>query len=600
MQNLKISQKGILLVLLTLVFQLSFVAALAFLLKNAEEQVEHERAVREVIFQINRLSGLIDNSSIGFAEQIQNEDSENSQRFHETYGKFLEQAPAQIGLLKSLTYSSPYRREVDDLSRNVLDGMSTMEACRKACIKNIPERFVLAAELKQTSRKITGQIDGLLKQYQRAQQIEMDNQAASRNIVVTTLSLGIILDIAIALFLVSAFTREIANRIKRVRDNALRLAAGEQLLPAMQDGDELGLLDRTFHHAAESLAEASRKEQAMLTNAVDLICSIDEKGIFQSVSPGSNNILGYDPAELIGRRCIDIVDQSDKARTRELFQEAAKTGLPMQFENLLRTKSDTGVSVGWSVHWLSAEQTLFCVVHDISQRKQVERLKQEFVAMVSHDLKAPLTSIQLILELTEMGAYGQLSDPGQARISDANADIHRLVGLVNGLLSLEKLESTDFELNLAEINANSVIDPSLHAVLALASRSHQEISVDNTADPKFYADKDRLTQVLVNLLSNAIKFSPDGGKIVISVEPQDKTIRFEIADDGKGIPEEMQKTIFERFRQLDKTDETVKGGIGLGLSICKTIVAKHGGTIGVKTSNSGGSAFWFEVPIAAP
>ncbi|MGH9548768.1 MAG: sensor histidine kinase, partial [Terriglobales bacterium] len=115
----------------------------------------------------------------------------------------------------------------------------------------------------------------------------------------------------------------------------------------------------------------------------------------------------------------------------------------------------------------------------------------------------------------------------------------------------------------------------------------------------FEADQDRLTQVVVNLLANAIKFSPEGMEIVLAVKKQPESVRFEITDQGKGVPESMQAQIFERFKQVDRCDETQKGGTGLGLSICKAIVERHGGTIGVQSGSGRGSTFWFELPLEA-
>lgn len=498
MRQTTLSQKGIALVLLTLLFQLSFVAALAMLLHNAEEQVRHERSVREVIYQINRLSGLIERSCVGFAEQIQNEDSPQSKRFRETYGQYMEQLPDRLTQLRRLTKDSPYTADVETLCADVEQGRQLMESCRKACLANIPERYVFGASLSRLSRRINTKVEGLLQKYQRAQQQEMDNQNSSRNFVVTALSVGIVLDVVMALFLVITFTNGISKRIERLRDNAIRLAAGKPLQPSQAQNDEIGLLDRTFHQAADILAQAKEKEQA------------------------------------------------------------------------------------------------------------VARLKQEFVAMVTHDLRAPLTSIQLIMEMTEMGNYGELSDVGKKRLRGANEEINRLVELLNGLLSIEKLESGVAELELTAINARRIIDPSVLAVQGAAGRAQVEIEVINPDDPTIEVDAMRVTQVLVNLLSNAIKFSPANTKVQLALEQRDGKVRFEVRDHGRGVPEEMRQSIFDRFTQVERSDEADKKGAGLGLSICKAIVEKHGGVIGVTDNANGikngethpgtGSIFWFELP----
>lgn len=227
--------------------------------------------------------------------------------------------------------------------------------------------------------------------------------------------------------------------------------------------------------------------------------------------------------------------------------------------------------------------------------KQVDEMKQQFVAMVSHDLKSPLTSVSGFLSLLSQGLYGTLTEQGEKRVQLAERNVSRLIAMINDLLDIEKLESGQLELTMEIIPLEPVVERSVEAVRVFAEQNKVNLVVE-PIDCNVYADGDRLIQVLVNLISNAVKFSPADSAVTISARPAEEKVELRIADQGCGIPAEYRQVIFERFRQVRKTDSTKKGGTGLGLAICKAIVEQHGGAIGVESEEGKGSTFWFTLP----
>jgi signal transduction histidine kinase len=201
--------------------------------------------------------------------------------------------------------------------------------------------------------------------------------------------------------------------------------------------------------------------------------------------------------------------------------------------------------------------------------------------------------------MVSTGMYGELPERSKQALSQVNSNIGRLIALVNGLLSLEKMESGHLQLDCSMIKVSAVVDPSVHSIQGMAQKRRIKLAVVNERDPKFYGDQDRLVQVLVNLLSNAIKFSPEKTTVTIAVEEGDDFVEVQVNDQGKGIPEDKREFVFERFKQVDREDETKKGGIGLGLPICKAIVEQHNGSIGVGTADGGGCRMWFRIPKAS-
>lgn len=229
--------------------------------------------------------------------------------------------------------------------------------------------------------------------------------------------------------------------------------------------------------------------------------------------------------------------------------------------------------------------------------KDLEDRKQQFVSMVSHDLRSPLTSLRMFLELVHDGVYGELNASGQKRAKIAERSIIRLIALINDLLDFDRLQSGQLEIVKRDEPVESVITRSLDAVSALAEQNKIKLQSEG-AEFNAIMDGDRIIQVLVNLISNAVKFSPEGSTVTVRALPKDGNVEFFVIDQGRGIPKEMLTAVFERFKQVTKTDATEKGGTGLGLAICKAIVECHGGQIGVDSEVGKGTTFWFTLPNA--
>ncbi len=242
---------------------------------------------------------------------------------------------------------------------------------------------------------------------------------------------------------------------------------------------------------------------------------------------------------------------------------------------------------------LAAIDTSF---HDMANSLlQLEQLKQQFVAMVSHDLRTPLTSLQMLLSLFAQGYY-DASPVIQERSLAAEFDIKRLVSMINDLIDIDKFESGSIKLNLGPTAMSDVFAAAVNSVTTFANESGIKFQIEPT-DLKVLADQSRLIQVVVNLLSNAIKFSPRDSLVRISAcEDATQQVMVRIEDRGRGIPPELLSSVFDRFVQVNASDAEEKGGSGLGLAICKQIIEAHGGTIGIESKPDEGSCFWFKIP----
>ncbi|HEY9714706.1 MAG TPA: ATP-binding protein, partial [Chroococcales cyanobacterium] len=460
--------------------------------------------------------------------------------------------------------------------------------------------------------KIYGQMNGMMKRFfnladvivqnqMDREQSARDAQARSRQYIEYILFGFVGFNVLCAVFLAVFFHINTKRRLDVVMENSVRLGAGKELSQPLEGNDELAQLDQVFRQMESAIAELRQKERATIENAVDVICSIDGEARFTAVSPSAEKVWGYRSEDLLGTRIAQILPADDAAATIQSIRQIVKEKTQGKFESRIKREDGTLVDTLWSAQWSDEEKALYCVAHDITERKQIERLKQDFVAMVSHDLRTPLTSVQAFLELLSVDAYGALNDTGKESLEMTESSVARLISLINDLLDIEKMESGMLELHIDELSASDLVNRSVHAVSSFANSQGVKIATREDIDVDFSADEDRLVQVVVNLLSNAIKFSPKGEAVTIDViDSQDGWVEVDIIDRGRGVPLHLRESIFERFKQVERDDSRKKGGSGLGLAICKAIIDQHGGSIGVTDGNDGvGSKFWFKLPKQA-
>lgn len=386
----------------------------------------------------------------------------------------------------------------------------------------------------------------------------------------------------------------ISKRFDVLIDNAQRLAAGMELNPPLKGQSEMEILDQEFRRMSSELENTLRKQRAIVENAADVICSMNHSLAFSEMSTAARAVWGYEPEELIGKRIASIVHEEDVERTTKALEGAQRAPLD-SFENRVVRNDGSVVDTRWSVRYVEQERSLVCVAHDISQRKQLERMKQEFVAIVSHDLRSPLTSINMRLGTLAGGMHGELPPAALKIISTIEGSVVRLIGLINDLLDVEKLESGAWDMRYEERSLLSTMEVATEALLALGEKKHVEIVLPKE-DVVVKADHERITQVLANIISNAIKFSPENGQVVVEQKVSDGYLEVRVSDNGPGILEEERALVFDRFRQ-SKRDRDKKSGSGLGLAICASIIKEHGGQIGVDSNNGNGSTFWFKIPV---
>lgn len=420
--------------------------------------------------------------------------------------------------------------------------------------------------------------------------------ASFRHTTQTIILSGLLAVTVIQTILAMLLVRDILGRLQRIERNLHLVSAYKPLAPVQNGNDEIARLDRVVHETNEILGEARHRELAILENAADVICSFDEKLRFTGVSATVNRLWSYTQEELLGSPLMALVPKSEQANSLADFVRISTLPSPQgELENVIRCKDGGFRNFSWSVNWSQSQKTYFCVAHDVTERRALEKLKQQFLSMVSHDLRTPVTATSNSIGLLIRGERGKLSEGVLKILERTETSIVRLTELVNDLLELDKLEAGKLVLNRAPLHAASVCLSAKEALEAMANSAYVKV-VGPIEDATIFGDELRLVQAVINLLSNAIKFSPKNGTVTLAIVRRENHVELRIVDEGPGIPQEDANLIFEKFRQSATAKQSSMKSTGLGLAIVKAIAEAHGGEVGVDSEVGKGSTFWIRIP----
>jgi PAS domain S-box-containing protein len=592
--NLKLSHKAGLIFCAALSLELIFVGMLWGMLQSAEDQIKQADQVRSIISHVDRLSNVVQNLTMTFVQTLIAPQEAPESRYRLVVSEMRE----EIGEIKGLVQSKAELEPILRLEETCESAMPLFDRARQTFYQkgrtNYDQYLLL---LKEKSDSATKQMDTITESYRTLEERVVQQQTQSRKTTKALLLTGIVLNILIGCLLVVLFIRGITRRLDTVADNTIRVAAGLPLHQRLSGTDEITAVDASLHDMAEKLSAAQRREKVVVENVLDVICSIGASGRFIEVNNASHSVWGWTPEELIGLRYVELLADKPESENLELAGLTTET-TRSTFENRIVKKDGAVIDMLWSVQWSASENSWFCVAHDITERTRAEQLKREFVSMISHDLRTPLSSVQVSLNLLSIGACGDLPEKAIEQACDAEHNLAFVMILINGLLDAEKMHAGRMSLRPRETNIANVIERAVEAISPLANRDDVKL-VWTVPDIPLIADENRLLQVLVNFLSNALKFSRPGSEIKIGTVDSVDEVEVSVSDSGPGIREEDRQRIFQRFEQVDDDSQASRDGHGLGLAICKAIVSEHGGTIDVQSTDGKGSTFFFRIPKVA-
>jgi PAS domain S-box-containing protein len=349
--------------------------------------------------------------------------------------------------------------------------------------------------------------------------------------------------------------------------------------------------------------ELSLRRTAEFEEASDGIVVINPDGGLEAMNAAAEQLYGRSKDAIDGVHINELMNLAPEGDAPFLTRLEAAHGplksAPMRELAARRPDGDeTAVNVTVRSMHMTGGHYIGVYARDISDRKRVERLKDEFVSTVSHELRTPLTSIAGSLGLLA-GGMGELPEGPTRLIGIAHANCQRLIRLINDMLDVEKIESGKMKFDMAPLTLSDAAQRSIDAVRGYAEQLGVELRFQALDDDlTVRADVDRLVQVGANLISNALKFSKTGDRVEVSVERRGRLARLSVVDHGPGIPDEFRARIFTKFAQADSSDTRQKGGTGLGLVIAKEIVDRHGGRLWFESEPGHGARFHVDLPLS--
>lgn len=368
--------------------------------------------------------------------------------------------------------------------------------------------------------------------------------------------------------------------------------------------DEIGDLASSINDMAvhlrttiEEITDEKDRMKTILNSMEDCVIALDRQGRIIMINPAVETMFGLSSAECIGKTIMEVIRNYDlehvlnKARTSNKPQtQEIQIISPEPRIFHLRVTPFSSMKQGGAV----------VLLRDVTERRNMEQMRSEFVANVSHELRTPLTSIRGFVEtLLESGTDDQ--EMTKHFLEIISTETKRLSKLVEELLDLSKIEERRVVHRWQRVEIPSLVD----RVLAVCGGHAEEKQIVIKANlpsrlPPLFGDPDMLAQVLINLLDNAIKYTLAGGSVTVSASVEGDEIRLDVTDTGVGIPAESLPRIFERFYRVEKARSRELGGIGLGLAIVKHIIKGHGGRVDVKSTVGKGTVFSLFLPMDNP
>ena len=393
-------------------------------------------------------------------------------------------------------------------------------------------------------------------------------------------------------------------RLKQINQKVKDLIAGDysQVLD-MQGSSEitnitnnLNDLSEVIRLTQENLEQESKRLHSILSYMTDGVLATNRRGKITMINDMAKKQLGVQKEDVLNKSILELLEIEDEYELRDLI-----TQIP---ELMIDSQDANGEYLSLRVRFALVRREsgfisgLVAVLHDTTEQEKEERERRLFVSNVSHELRTPLTSVKSYLEALDEGALSEPVAPDFIKVS--LDETNRMMRMVTDLLHLSRIDNATSHLDVELINFTAFITFILNRFDKMRG-SDEEKKYELVRDYPITSvwieiDTDKMTQVIDNILNNAIKYSPDGGKITVTMKTTDDQMILSISDQGLGIPKQDLPRIFDRFYRVDRARSRAQGGTGLGLSIAKEIIKQHKGFIWAKSEYGKGSTFTIVLP----
>lgn len=597
--QLGLTQKLLLLVTIPLLVEMVFLYTIGNSMQQAGHELKQQSRAVKMLVHVNSILNNVMYSSATVLLKRSLKDPTIYLEVEEGF-KSLRQSTKQLHVLnEQMEHSSEDIKAFIDVIDEITGSIETYELSSTESYGI--NSLIVKEKIQSSLRKLKNLRDTIVDAQIKERELSVQRASKLREDLKTAIEIGAMANLLLALCIALGVSMTFGKRLSILKQNTKKIAAGKELdLPVIEGRDELAEFDNVLHDLSAALTNSRKHERAMIDNTAEIICSLDSNLRITEANLAVKNRLGYEKDDFLGANLQTYIHPDDKEETFAQLSKCKDENLEVSFYARLKKNDGKFMHADWVSQWSQTDKNIFCVIHDVTERKEAEQLKQEVVTMVSHDLRSPLTSIGVSLEILGEGRHGELTDRGKKVVKTGMVSVKSLISLVNDLIDIEKSEAGMLSLDIQPADVETLVSNAINSVNAEAEQKGLvlESKLENLS---IELDQERIQRVLINLIGNAIKFSPKG-KIIevkakaLSVNDKIERIRFEITDQGPGIPKDQLDLVFEKFRQVGTRSPGEKKGSGLGLAICKELVIAHGGSIGVVSSRGEGSTFWFELP----
>ncbi len=358
------------------------------------------------------------------------------------------------------------------------------------------------------------------------------------------------------------------------------------LLNVLEDTDDL----------RRSAVDEKNKTMAIIENLTDGVILLNKRKQIEIINFPAIELFHINKKDAVGKCFMDIVNNDnvseikkalvDKDRIKNIYREEAVTpnGFHLEITSVLLKDQ-------------LEEKGFLIIIHDVTKEKLVEKMKTEFVSVAAHQLRTPLSAIKWTVRMILDGDIGEINKEQKELLEKTYVSNERMIRLINDLLNVSRIEEGRLLYDQEEAQIEDVLDGVIDASQEVLKNKDMSLELNKKKTPKVKIDKEKMGVVIQNLLENAVKYTPQGGKIKISLDNDEKNVIFKIEDSGVGIPKSQQDRIFTKFFRAENVTRMETDGTGLGLYTTKNIVQAHKGEIWFESEENKGTTFYFTIPI---
>ncbi|HEY9714551.1 MAG TPA: PAS domain S-box protein, partial [Chroococcales cyanobacterium] len=551
----------------------------ALMQKNAVREIDRGLQIQTMVSHLTAVSNLWSNlATRAFRAIVHGGDSKSL-----VLSKYSDQFACEFAEIKRLLSSADDREEIGVLETDTTNAIAMLTKLKTAIESyNDSAKREYMTEIGFVADGSLTRSNKLIDRFLVEQQQNDRAQASAENSWWVALVLGLVLNFGLVVACAYMFIKEVAFKYAVITENSVRLAEGMALLAPLPGADEISVLDREFHKMADTIVAAHIKERAVIENALDLICSLSAEGLFVDLNSAAQIVLGYTERELLGKPYSHIVEDNDKERVLRTLHAIAAGEVVHSFEHAAVRKDGGSIAVQVSAQWSQLNNTLFCVIHDVTEYHRIEKVKRQLTDDVTLSLRSPLMRTRETLH--SLGSVGD-DDMAVLLVQQANQEIRPINKFISDLLELEKIDAAMLHLTLNKLRLHELLAEAVDELRSIARGK----AVDFNLVPNeliIEGDEGRLLQAFTIVLKELIRKAQNGTLIEIGSSARD-LVQIDFTYTGQAFTGEEQENLCGGVGQnLTAPVQTSVEKAYLSLIICRTLIEAHQGAIAMASTVS--------------